>query len=178
MAFNPCGLTAVKSDRFADEIVSRIHSISVTHEILAYSGVDSVDIKELLGKMIISSKSYIVPETSNIEVLLTRDSILFQSSTAATIAMVVNELIQNAIKHAFVDRSEGTIWVDIVKGDVFCKILIADNGIGFKTQQTGTSMGLKLVNSLVKDKLKGDISFQGGESGTEVCFTFICKENQ
>lgn len=161
--------------QFANNIISRIHSISITHEILAHNGVDSIDIKEMLSKMLISSKNYIVPDELNLDIQLTGDSMTLRSSTATTIAMVVNELIQNCIKHAFIKQKTGRILIKIEKGEIFSKITITDDGVGIQEAHHSGSMGLRLVYSLVKDKLKGSMEFRECSPGTEVCFTFICK---
>ena len=162
---------------FSRDIISRIYSISLTHEILAHNGVDSIDVKELLGRMLSSSMNYIVPEELDLHLEITGDEISMQSDTATTIALVINELIQNSIKHAFVNRSKGRVSIHIKKGDIFSDITVADDGVGFCGSSSGSSMGLKLVKSLVKDKLKGEIEISSHPAGTKAYFTFICKEN-
>ena len=159
---------------FSKDISSRIHSISLTHEILAHNGIDSIDIKDMLGKLINSSRSYIVPEELDLHMEVSGDEISLQSDTAMTIAMVINELIQNCIKHAFINRKKGRISIIIEKGENYSGITVTDNGSGFnENSSNSSSMGLKLVKSLVNDKLKGDIEMMSDSFGTKAHFTFI-----
>lgn len=161
---------------FSRDIISRIYSISLTHEIMAYSGMDSIEIKDMLSRMLNSSKSYIVPEELNLKLEITGDEIPLESDTATTIAMIINELVQNSIKHAFADRKQGSIRIHIEKGAFFSGITITDDGIGFLETDKGSRMGLKLVKSLVKDKLKGDIEISSQGSGAKIAFTFTPNE--
>ncbi|WP_101696900.1 sensor histidine kinase [Clostridium minihomine] len=162
---------------FSRDIISRIYSISLTHEILAHNSVDYIDIKEMLSRMFNSSMSFIVPEGLDLNLELFGDEISLQSDTVMAIAMVVNELIQNCIKHAFISRQTGRVTLTIVKGDIYSCITITDDGAGCSGTGNRSGMGLKLVKSLVKDKLKGDIDISSNSPGTKVRFTFICNEN-
>lgn len=162
---------------FSRDIISRIYSISLTHEIMAYNGVDSIEVKDMLSRMLNSSMNYIVPEELDLNLEITGSEIWLQSDTATTIAMVINELIQNSIKHAFIDRQKGRVTIHIEKGEFFSTITITDDGVGFYETAKDSSMGLKLVRSLVKDKLKGDIKITSEGYGTKARFTFIRNEN-
>lgn len=156
------------------ETISRIFSISLTHEILAQKGVDDVDIKEMLGRMLNSAKGYIVPENLELSLEIFGDSIELRSDTATSIAMVVNELVQNCIKHAFVGRSTGRVQLTITKGDVYSCIEVVDNGVGYSPGKIREgSLGHRLVRSLVEDKLFGKIEIQSSQEGTYVKFDFM-----
>lgn len=160
--------------RVCGEIISRIYSISLTHEILAQKGVDAIDIKEMLGRMVNGAKGYIIPDGLNLELEISGDSFTLQSDIATTIAMVVNELIQNCIKHAFVGRRDGRVSLVISKGDMYSSIVVADNGVGIdSTAERAGSLGHKLVRSLVEDKLKGSIRVDSSGEGTQIFFDFI-----
>lgn len=161
---------------FSQDIIGRIYSISLTHEIMAYSGMDRIEIKDMLGRMLNSSKSYIVPEELNLKLEITGDEIFLESDTATTIAMIINELVQNSIKHAFADRKQGSIQIHIEKGAFFSSITITDDGIGFFETDKDSRMGLKLVKSLVKDKLKGDIEISSRGPGARIAFRFTPNE--
>jgi two-component sensor histidine kinase len=105
------------------------------------------------------------------------DEISLESDTATTIALVVNELIQNSIKHAFKNRDKGKISVAIEKGVVYSIITIADDGVGFTEPVDHNRLGLKLVRSLLKDKLKGEMDLSSSDRGTKIHLTFINSNN-
>lgn len=161
--------------RVCHEIISRIFSISLTHEIMVQKGVDLIDMKEMLWRMINNTKNYSMPEGFDLEIELRGDSFYSRSDIATAIAMIVNELLQNSIKHGFVGRKEGRITILISCEGRYAAIRIADNGVGLRQNHTQReeSLGLKLVRSLVKDKLCGTMKIDSSSQGTSIFFDFI-----
>jgi len=89
-------------------------------------------------------------------------------------ALVVNEVLSNAYKHAFVGRKKGTIEISAVEENGLIKITIRDDGIGlpadFDISRT-TSLGLKLIRTLVLHQLKGSLTLKS-RNGTEMSMEF------
>lgn len=160
-----------------NESISRILSIAVTHEILAKQGVDDVDIRTILSRIKNSVIDYSVQRNKNIKIEISGDSLDIDSDKASSIALVVNELIQNSLQYAFVGRDEGLIEVNIQRGSMYSNISIIDNGVGFdmKSARPG-SLGFNIVKSIVKDKLHGQINIQSNSKGTKVMFDFKNKK--
>jgi two-component sensor histidine kinase len=55
--------------------------------------------------------------------------------------LVVNELMTNALKHAFVGRDGGTITVTSLVSDTGCRVVIADDGVGLPEGETWPQSG-------------------------------------
>ena len=90
-------------------------------------------------------------------------------------ALIVNELLQNSLKYAFQGRDRGTIILTIEKGNDDSWITVSDDGCGFdekSEKKQGSGLGLKLIDSLVKSKLKGQITISSGDGGTSTRFSF------
>jgi two-component sensor histidine kinase len=89
-------------------------------------------------------------------------------------ALVVNEILSNAYKHAFKGRKHGTIEVSAVQENGQIRITVRDDGIGipdnFDISRTN-SLGLKLIRTLVQSQLKGSLMFKS-RNGTEVTMEF------
>ena len=68
--------------------------------------------------------------------------------------LIVNELITNALKHAFVDRTDGTIRVSLRQVDpTHIEVVIGDDGVGLPSEhdlRSRSSMGMRLVGTLVE----------------------------
>lgn len=157
-----------------NESISRILSISLTHEILAQNGVDDIDIKEILEKLIKTTWDYSRNSQVTIDMKVIGDGFPINSDKATSIALVVNELVQNAIEYAFIGRESGEIVLEIQKGDLYSNISISDNGIGFDSKMARDgSLGYNIVRSIVADKLKGQLKVETGPSGTNVSFDFL-----
>jgi two-component sensor histidine kinase len=158
-----------------DESISRVISIAVTHEILAQNGVDDVDIKTIIEK-VVSNSLGIVNEECDIELSITGDSFDICSDLATSIALVVNELVQNSVQYAFLNRKKGHIDIKIQRGIQYSSILVTDDGVGFNVEKVREgSLGMKIVKSIIMDKLKGCYSIDTTENGTKVSFDFKMK---
>ena len=128
-------------------------------------------IKDLFGylsEVYAHMKNMIVPmiDCSNVYLPVTQ---------AIPCAVMINELLSNVFKHAFINKQNGKIEIYMKNSDdnrVFIKI--KDNGIGIPKEmdiKKLDSLGLKLVANLVHLQLKGKMEIQCDE-GTEVTITF------
>ena len=89
-------------------------------------------------------------------------------------ALVVNEILSNAYKHAFKGRKHGTIGIAVEQENGRIGITVTDNGIGLPDNFDichSNGLGLQLVKTLVEHQLKGSIVFTSGK-GTEVRIAF------
>jgi two-component sensor histidine kinase len=73
--------------------------------------------------------------------------------------LILNEIITNALKHAFITESAGDLWIVIAKTDNDeIRVLIRDNGLGCAKDvdvRHSKGIGLYLVNGLVINQLYG-----------------------
>ena len=96
-------------------------------------------------------------------------------SQAVPIGIIVNELVTNAIKHAFHQRPENAmIRISLIMIDESSALLtIADNGRGVPTgsAERKTGLGLRLVAELTKD-IDGEVKVSSGPTGTTVSVQF------
>ncbi|MDP3563946.1 MAG: PAS domain S-box protein, partial [Methanoregula sp.] len=89
-------------------------------------------------------------------------------------ALVVNEILSNAFKHAFKGLKEGKIEISAVQDNGQIRITVRDNGIGLPVDldiSRSTSLGLKLIRTLVEHQLKGTLTFKS-RNGTEINIEF------
>lgn len=156
-----------------EESINRILSIAATHEVLSQNGIDDADLKIILSKIKDNAVRNAVNCNKKINIVLSGDNIKVNSDKATSIAIVVNELIENSLKHAFNEENEGDIAIVIESGNTYSNISIIDNGKGYDTKLLKKdSLGINIVRTLVKDKLSGDINIESNENGTKSVFYF------
>lgn len=155
------------------ESMNRILSIASTHEVLSQSGVDEVMLGAVLNNIRSNTLRYF-EGPRRVDISIEGDDFAVDSDIATSIAMVVNELLQNSFKYAFPERNEGgQVRVVVTRGDLYSEIRVADNGSGFDVGKVEkSSLGLSIVQTLVKDKLKGNLEIESGSAGTNTVFTF------
>jgi len=132
----------------------RIKSMGIIHEQLYLSDnlarIDFQRYIETLSRDLLDS--YIV-EASHIHVSFDIPTLSLSMETAVPCGLIVNELLTNAIKHAFSDGRQGEIKVEmkaIGNGDI--ELTVSDDGVGMSDEaeiENEDSLGLSLVRELV-----------------------------
>jgi two-component sensor histidine kinase len=99
------------------------------------------------------------------------ESILVPAARAIPIGLIVNELVTNAVKHAFPSSMTGTIEVQARRSSSDrVSLLIRDDGVGMQPNARQGSLGYGIVRSLV-NKIGGEITV-GRDVGVAVTLTF------
>jgi PAS domain S-box-containing protein len=89
-------------------------------------------------------------------------------------ALVLNEILSNAYKHAFNGRKQGAIKISALQENGHIHITVSDDGTGIPGNvdiQNSNSLGLKLIKTLVQHQLKGSVTIKN-HRGTEVIVEF------
>jgi len=89
-------------------------------------------------------------------------------------ALVVNEILSNAYKHAFKGRKKGTIEIFAVQKNGKIQLIVRDDGVGMPVNfdiSRSNSLGLKLIRTLVQHQLKGSLKINSRQ-GTEIIVEF------
>ncbi|MEH1837825.1 MAG: PAS domain S-box protein [Nostoc sp.] len=146
------------------ESQNRIESISLIHKNLYTSAnigqIDVADyIENLAASLLISYQIW--PGKIGLETDI--DSVSLNVDQAIACGLVINELISNALKHAFPNQEAGTISIALRNVGNRIEMTIRDNGIGLPDNldwTTTDSLGLSLVYDLVTEQLEGDITIE------------------
>jgi two-component sensor histidine kinase len=115
----------------------------------------------------------VVDPTKTIQFRVTGQAIYLSSQQATACALVINELLQNAVEHGFEQRSKGTVDVALTDDGEWVGIEIYDDGAGLPQEfQLGedSGLGLRIVRMLVEGDLKGKFEIRGDQtpvSGSE-----------
>jgi signal transduction protein with GAF and PtsI domain/anti-sigma regulatory factor (Ser/Thr protein kinase) len=147
------------------EAINRIQSIAAVHEILSQKGFTAVEIKELINRISQAVLENMSAPHQNIRISVEGVEFALPSQAATSLALAVNELVQNAVQHAFAGRKEGAIAIQLAEEPSHWRITIRDNGVGLPSDST-RHMGLELVEELIADDLRGEFSLTGRGEGT------------
>jgi len=175
-------LISLQVDRFVDdhdrslmqETQHRIQSMAQLHEFL-YQSDDflSINIREYLSQIVDELIVAWARVSDHIHIIKNIEDLHVSLEIALPIGLIVNELISNSLKYAFVGKDEGTLDLSLVlEGDAV--ILCArDDGCGLPEGvriADAVSLGMVLIRSLTQ-QLKGQISVLS-EEGTAIQILF------
>ena len=157
------------------ESVGRIISIAVVHEFLSHEETSVINIHEVSNRILAEVRNGVLDHSRPINLALegTRTFSL-PAQQATSCALIINELVQNAVEHAFVGLPGGTIVVRLAEQGDSLYIEIHDDGRGlphgFDPAHQG-GLGLQIVRSLVREDLKGEFELTNGP-GTHAVVSF------
>jgi two-component sensor histidine kinase len=87
---------------------------------------------------------------------------------STTLALVLTEIVANAVEHGIVDRS-GKITVIAERTPKLLRIEVLDDGVGLPEGKLGSGLGTQIVRTLVESELRGKISWTSPiRGGTKV----------
>ena len=150
--------------------------MSYIHESLyqnkSFTSVNFSEYIQTLSRNII--QSYVV-STEKIELILNLEKISLNLDLSIPAGLIINELITNAIKHAFPNLNKGKILLNLKSENNMVYLEVKDNGVGIPPEldyNNTNTLGLQLVNTLI-DQLGGEIKFNSKKDiGTEVLIKF------
>lgn len=156
--------------------MDRVLSISVVHDFLARQGKEAINVESVLREIF-----RLVGHMPDADFTLHLDydgpAVVLPAHCASSLALVINELMLNAMEHAFAGRQSGTIGMHVREEDEHYVLDFYDDGNGlpadFDLAHT-RSLGLSIVRTLVEGDLSGEISFSSDERehhGTHACIT-------
>ncbi|MET0285437.1 MAG: AAA family ATPase [Polyangiales bacterium] len=161
------------AEQFADS-KNRVHSMALVHENL-YRADDFSEVAmeaHLRSVCVLLARVYAAPRRG-IAVLVESDPLRLPLGLAVPCGLIANELVSNALKHAFPHDGGGQVRVSLsAPAEGRLRLEVHDDGIGFACDASGTpaeSLGLQLVQDLTR-QLRGEITLHGPGSCITVDF--------
>ena len=139
------------------EAQNRVLSMALLHEKMYRSeDLQHIDIEDHITLLVEDLvKGYAVGK--KIQTKITVNSIDIGLRTLVPLGLIINEIITNALKYAFVNSDHGTITVGLKKLELgVYELIIGDDGIGKDESVTSHGLGEKLISAFTR-QLKGEI---------------------
>ena len=160
---SPEAITAI------EESVRRIRSIALVHETLSRAAGEELEFDQILRQLTrMAEEGLVMPERA-VHFGVDGDAGELRAEVATPLAVVLTELLQNAIEHAFPDGHEGGRVRIVLENDgvVLC-VRVEDDGIGLPegfTLDRNSSLGLTIVRALVDTEMSGTMTMESGNGG-------------
>lgn len=157
-------------------IRERVRALATLHRYLyPEGGVAELDIaaflEELTSQIFLS---YGHATNGRIRLLMDVEPVTVSPDQAVPLALIVNEAVNNALRHAFGDRREGTITLSLMREEEQCVLTIADDGVGLDAEAVNgdrrAGIGLQLIRGFVR-QIQGTLT-QVTTQGTQHIIRF------
>jgi two-component sensor histidine kinase len=158
------------------EAQDRINSMALVHEKLHREDLTTVNLKECIEdftKMLLASSQ---THSGKISLRVDTEPVLVSIDFAVPFGLILNELLSNALKHAFPGEREGEIRISLHSTDEGnIELRVSDSGIrvpeDFNFKKTDTP-GFQIVKLIAELQLRGNVELKKRDNGTEVIIRF------
>lgn len=160
-------------------LTSKIRGLATAHHLLSSNEWADLSLAELI-RQVTSSVLRSLPVGKNVSFeVVSPAPVYIPSSAANNLALVINELVTNAIKYAWPERSSGRLIVHVEQQDATITIQFADDGIGYPHTVLNLkqhNLGWELMQTIIKRGLNGEISLRN-EQGAVAIIRFPAQQN-
>ena len=160
------------------DCISRVNSIAIVHEYLSQQDSGLIDVGKVAKGIYQAIMSSMLDPDFKLEAEFKADEVQLPSDKATSIALILNELLQNTIEHAFEDRDRGKLQVRFAEEAEGYVLSIVDDGIGLPEdfKITGRkSLGLKIIKTMAESDLQGSFTLTNRSEGGTLALVRIPK---
>ena len=157
--------SAAEARAALDEAVRRVGSIAVVHEMLSHAAEEVVEFDEVADRVAMMAGEVAAAEVRVVP-KITGSFGQLPASVATPLAMILTELLQNALQHGFADSRvvrdsyHSLLEVVVSREPERLTVTVADRGVGLPEGfdlDLSTSLGLQIVRTLVVGELGGKL---------------------
>ncbi len=181
------------------ESQDRVISMALIHEELYKGeGFETLDFSTYIRELVVNLFQTYILNSKNIHLHIDmEENIFLDMDTAIPLGIIVNELVSNSLKHAFIGKDNGKIYINLRREEngerinsreeskyEGCKstnfiLKVSDDGIGIPKSidlENSNSLGIQLVTTLV-DQLDGELKLKRSNE-TEFTIRFTVTEKR
>ncbi|MDM7831787.1 sensor histidine kinase [Cellulomonas edaphi] len=147
------------------EAMRRVATIALVHDTLSQTIDETVPFDDLVGRSLRLAADVATASTQvKTTVHGTFGSIPADDATA--LALVLTELVTNAVEHGLDGRQHGTVDITVDRDGDELRVVVADDGAGLPVDRgAGSGLGTQIVSTLVTNELRGSIEWGPREGG-------------
>lgn len=164
------------------EAISRVQAIASVHDLLS-------DERRLAGTTIDVIARHVadeavrtlIPPGLTVDFRIAASEITVPSRQATVLALLINELVSNAVSHGFEDRTRGIIKISSWADDGMINVQVENDGrrlpSGFDSAQS-PGLGMRIIHRLAASDLRGNFTIHSSQTSTTATLSFpVAEEN-
>ena len=153
------------------ESVRRVSSIALVHDALSMSVDEEVNLDEVVDRILPIMNDVAAPDNTDTPIRINRVGHLgvLDADRATALIMVITELVQNAIEHAFDGtKQQGCVTIRAERSARWLDVVVHDDGRGLPdgfSLEKSDRLGLQIVRTLVSAELDGSLGMHDVSTG-------------
>jgi two-component sensor histidine kinase len=153
------------------EAVSRVQAIAAVHDLLSDESRLGGTTVDVLAKHV-ADEAYgtLIPPGLEVTFDIAPSDVVVPSRQATVLALLINELVSNAVSHGFHGRDRGTITIKATRDGPAATVVVTNDGVsvpeGFDPAES-EGLGMRIIQRLVTSDLRGTFTIRT-EAGDRV----------
>lgn len=160
-------------EKIIDEMIVRLQGLTAVHGMLSDAQWVPVRLSDL-AVHIVQSTLQALPRGEKVTLAISRSAVRVTPTQAHNLALILNELVTNAVRHGLGNRPSARLWIAIEVEDSVVRLEFSDDGPGFADdvlQWRHINVGMELVRNLVQRTMGGEVRLQNRD-GAVVTLAF------
>lgn len=153
-----------------EESEQRVRAMAIVHDALSREMRDVVPLADVLSPLVRAVEETVSTPELRLSFEVVGDAGEVPGEIATPLAVVLNELMQNAVDHAFARSvgapAEGKVWIELAREGDELVVDVVDNGVGLPdgfSLDDAAGLGLSIVRALVTGELNGSIELRSDD---------------
>ena len=150
---------------------NRVKAMALIHQNLYQDeNLVGVDMQQYITKLVNNLVSTYKTDSKTIHLKTEIEPLKLDVDTIIPLGLIINELISNSLKYAFVNKDSGEIFIGLKIDNGSLQLKVKDNGKGFPQDfsiEKADSLGYKLIRSF-SQKLEAELNLKSSEKGTNI----------
>jgi len=142
------------------QAMRRVAAIAVVHDTLSEGLSQNVDFDVVLDRVLMLVAEVASGTNSPVKPKTNGKFGILPSEYATPLALVLTELVTNAVEHGLKEKTSGEVSVSARRTEEFLFVTVSDNGEGLPEGIVGEGLGTQIVKTLVEGELGATISWK------------------
>jgi PAS domain S-box-containing protein len=148
-------------------LAERVNALSTVHRLLSVAGDGGrFDLAEFITDL--ANDLMTLRSAGRVRLDLTLEPVIVSAGKAAPLGLVINELLTNALKHAFPDNRPGHLSIALGRNETMATIVVRDDGIGLTGREPPDEGFGKTLITMLTRQIRAQIAWQDATPGTRV----------
>lgn len=160
--------TTQEARQVLEESKLRIQSIAAVHDLLSQDDVGLTTVAEVARKVAEIVEIQAAAPGRRVHITMQGERLRLATQQATTLAIALNELLTNTLRHAFAGRKEGHVGIAYRAMGRLIELTVTDDGNGLPPDFDPTrhrGLGLSIVEALTRQDLRGELALRPNEGG-------------
>lgn len=157
------------------EAISRVQAIASIHDLLSdESRLAGTTVDVIARHVANEAHRTLIPPGMQVTFDIPPSDVMLPSKQATVLALLINELVSNAVRHGFEGRERGTIRITATQEHGVATVCVENDGAAPPTVDPDRSsgLGMRIIQRLVSSDLGGSYTLEAKEPGAAATLTF------